>query len=31
VQPYWNSKDDITLENGILFRNIQLIIPEALQ
>ena len=31
VSPYWSSRDNITLEDGILFRDIQMIIPEALR
>jgi transposase InsO family protein len=31
VSPYWNSRDDVTLEDGILFRSIQMIIPKILQ
>ena len=31
VSPYWTSRDEITLEDGILFRGIQMIIPQPLR
>ena len=31
AQPFWTNRDDITLEDGILFRGIQMIIPRSLQ
>jgi hypothetical protein len=31
VSPYWNSRDDVTLEDGILFRSSQMAIPKIPQ
>ena len=31
IQPYWNSREQITIENGMLLKNTRIIIPHALQ
>ena len=31
LQPYWNYRDEITIEDGILFKNRKILIPEKLK
>ena len=31
LHPYWNFRDELCIENGILFKNTKIIIPKTLQ